>query len=247
MQIYLPIAEIAVDPFVIIFLGGAVGFLSGMFGVGGGFLMTPLLIFYGIPPAVAVGTEASQIVASSVSGVLAHLRAKTVDFLMGGVLVIGGIFGAIAGIFVFRYFREIGQIETFIAIAYVVFLTIIGSLMLFESARALFQASAGTPPKRRRHRSVEWMAAMPFAMRFRQSQIYISPIPPLILGFVVGLLAAIMGVGGGFIMVPAMLYILNMPTKVVVGTSLFQIIFVTATATVSVSYTHLTLPTNREV
>ena len=232
MQIYLPIAEIAVDPFVIVFLGAGVGFLSGMFGVGGGFLMTPLLIFYGVPPAVAVGTEASQIVASSVSGVLAHLRAKTVDFLMGAFLVIGGVLGAIVGIFLFRYLRGIGQIETFITVSYVVFLSLIGSLMLFESVRALFLASSGTPPKRRRHRSVEWMSVMPFAMRFRQSQIYISPIPPMVLGFFVGVLAAIMGVGGGFILVPAMLYILNMPTKVVIGTSLFQIIFVTAVATV---------------
>ncbi len=230
MQIYLPIAEIPVDPFVIVFLGAAVGFLSGMFGVGGGFLMTPLLIFYGIPPAVAVGTEASQIVASSVSGVLAHLRRRTVDFLMGGFLVAGGAVGAVAGIFIFRYFREIGQIETFISIAYVLFLGVIGVLMLTESLRALLR-NPDRPRQRRKHRSAGWMAAMPFAMRFRRSGLYISPIPPIVLGFLVGVLAAIMGVGGGFIMVPAMLYILNMPTNVVVGTSLFQIIFVTAIAT----------------
>ena len=231
MQIYLPIAEIPVDPFVIVFLGAAVGFLSGMFGVGGGFLMTPLLIFYGVPPAVAVGTEASQIVASSVSGVLAHLRRKTVDFLMGGFLVAGGGVGAVVGIQIFRYFRDIGQIETFISVAYVVFLGGIGLLMLMESLRALLRTPE-TARRRRKHRSAGWMAAMPFAMRFRRSQLYISPIPPIILGFLVGVLAAVMGVGGGFIMVPAMLYILNMPTNVVVGTSLFQIIFVTAIATV---------------
>ncbi len=231
MQLYLPIAEIPVDPFVVIFMGGLVGFLSGMFGVGGGFLMTPLLIFYGIPPAVAVGTEASQIVASSVSGVLAHLKRNTVDFLMGAFLVAGGAVGAVIGVIIFRYFRAMGQIETFISIAYVVFLGVIGSLMMFESLRALLRAH-DAPRSRRKHRSAGWMAAMPFAMRFRRSQLYISPIPPILLGFVVGVLSAIMGVGGGFIMVPAMLYILNMPTNVVIGTSLFQIIFVTAIATV---------------
>ncbi len=231
MLIYLPIAEIPVDPFVVIFMGAVVGFLSGMFGVGGGFLMTPLLIFYGIPPAVAVGTEASQIVASSVSGVLAHLKRQTVDFMMGGFLVAGGSVGAVVGIFIFRYFRAMGQIETFISLAYIIFLGLIGALMMVESVRALLR-SPDAPRPRRKHRSVEWMAVMPFAMRFRRSQIYISPIPPIILGFLVGVLSAIMGVGGGFIMVPAMLYILKMPTNVVIGTSLFQIIFVTAIATV---------------
>ncbi len=231
MQIYLPIAEIPVNPLAVMFMGGAVGFLSGMFGVGGGFLMTPLLIFYGVPPAVAVGTEASQIVASSVSGVLAHLKRKTVDFMMGGFLVLGGGFGAVIGIMIFRYFRAAGQIETFISVTYVIFLGVIGALMLTESLRALLR-SPDAPRKRRKRRSAGWMAAMPFAMRFRRSQLYISPIPPIILGFLVGVLAAIMGVGGGFIMVPAMLYILNMPTNVVIGTSLFQVIFVTAIATV---------------
>ena len=231
MQIYLPIAEMPVDPMVIIFMGASVGFLSGMFGVGGGFLMTPLLIFYGIPPAVAVGTEASQIVASSVSGVLAHLKRKTVDFQMGGFLVLGGGAGAVVGIAIFRHLREAGQVELLISLSYVAFLSVVGGLMLVESARALLRAPEDKP-KRRKRRSVAWMAAMPFAMRFRRSQLYISPIPPIILGFLVGMLAAIMGVGGGFIMVPAMLYILNMPTNVVVGTSLFQIIFVTAIATV---------------
>ncbi len=231
MLIYLPIAEIPVDPFVVIFMGAVVGFLSGMFGVGGGFLMTPLLIFYGIPPAVAVGTEASQIVASSVSGVLAHLKRKTVDFAMGGFLVAGGGGGVVVGIFIFRYFRAMGQIETFISLAYIIFLGLIGVLMMVESLRALLR-SPERPLPRRKHRSVEWMAVMPFAMRFRRSQIYISPIPPIILGFMVGVLSAIMGVGGGFIMVPAMLYILKMPTNVVIGTSLFQIIFVTAIATI---------------
>lgn len=230
MQLYLPIAEMSVDPLILILMGGLVGFLSGMFGVGGGFLMTPLLIFYGIPPAVAVGTEASQIVASSVSGVIAHLRRQTVDFQMGGFLVLGGAFGSLAGVALFRYLSAAGQIEFAINISYVVFLTIIGSLMLIESLRTLLR-TRDAPRKPRRRRSAAWMAAMPFAIRFRRSQLYISPIPPIILGFFVGALAAMMGVGGGFIMVPAMLYILNMPTNVVVGTSLFQIIFVTAFTT----------------
>jgi hypothetical protein len=231
MQLYLPIAEIPVDPFVVIIMGAAVGFLSGMFGVGGGFLMTPLLIFYGIPPAVAVGTEASQIVASSVSGVLAHLKRKTVDFQMGGFLVAGGAMGAVVGIMIFRALRETGKVELLISGSYVVFLGIIGSLMMLESVRTLLR-SPDQKRKRRKRRSPAWMASLPFAMRFRASGLYISPIPPILLGFGVGVLAAIMGVGGGFIMVPAMLYILNMPTNVVVGTSLFQIIFVTAITTV---------------
>ncbi|WP_425409617.1 sulfite exporter TauE/SafE family protein [Hyphococcus sp.] len=231
MQLYLPIAEIPVDPFVIVAMGAAVGFLSGMFGVGGGFLMTPLLIFYGIPPAVAVGTEASQIVASSVSGVLAHLKRKTVDFQMGGFLVAGGAFGSLAGILIFRALRASGQIEIAISISYVLFLGVIGALMMMESVRALLRAPE-QKRKRRKRRSPAWMASLPFAMRFRTSGLYISPLPPIVLGFCVGILAAIMGVGGGFIMVPAMLYILNMPTNVVVGTSLFQIIFVTAITTV---------------
>ena len=231
MQLYLPIAEMPVDPFVIVMMGGAVGFLSGMFGVGGGFLMTPLLIFYGIPPAVAVGTEAAQIVASSVSGVTAHLRRKTVDFQMGRFLVIGGGFGALAGVQLFSYLRALGQIEVVISLAYVGFLGAIGTLMLAESLRAILREPAKGKPKRR-IRKTAWMAALPWPMRFRRSQLYISPIPPLVLGFGVGVLSAIMGVGGGFIMVPAMIYILNMPTSVVVGTSLFQIIFVTAIATV---------------
>lgn len=232
MQLYLPIAEMPVDPFVVITMGAAVGFLSGMFGVGGGFLMTPLLIFYGIPPAVAVGTEASQIVASSVSGVLGHLKRKTVDFQMGGFLVAGGAAGSLVGILIFRELRESGQVETLISVSYVVFLGIIGGLMLWESIRTLLRSPEEKQRRTRKRRSPAWMAMLPFAMRFRASGLYISPIPPVVLGFCVGVLAAIMGVGGGFIMVPAMLYILNMPTNVVVGTSLFQIIFVTAITTV---------------
>ncbi|PQA89168.1 sulfite exporter TauE/SafE family protein [Hyphococcus luteus] len=230
MQLYLPIAEMPVDPFVVIAMGAAVGFLSGMFGVGGGFLMTPLLIFYGIPPAVAVGSETVQITASSVSGALGHIKRKTVDFQMGGFLVAGGAVGSAIGVFLFRAFLKTGQIETVISVSYVVFLGAIGGLMLTESVRTLFRSTDTKRPVRKR-RSPAWLAALPFPMRFRTSGLYISPLSPIALGFLIGMIGAVMGVGGGFIMVPAMLYILNMPTNVVVGTSLFHIIFVTAITT----------------
>ncbi|MDJ0949985.1 MAG: sulfite exporter TauE/SafE family protein [Alphaproteobacteria bacterium] len=229
MQIYLPIAEMSVDVFLLLGLGGMVGFLSGLFGVGGGFLMTPLLIFIGIPPAVAVATEANQIVASSVSGVIAHWRRQNVDVKMGLVLLAGGIFGSVIGIQLFAYLRGIGQIDLVISMSYVAFLGIIGSLMLAEAGRALLRRKGGAAQARRRQR--RWIHGLPIKMRFRKSKLYISAIAPFVIGAVVGVLAAIMGVGGGFIMVPAMIYILGMPTSVVVGTSLFQIIFVTATVT----------------
>ena len=232
MQVYLPIAEVSVNAFLLLGLGGIVGILSGMFGVGGGFLMTPLLFFIGIPPAVAVATEANQIVASSFSGVLAHFRRKTVDLKMGGVLLIGGLTGAALGVVVFNYLKSVGQVDLLVKLCYVVFLGIIGSLMFFESLRALQRARAGDAPKYRR-RQRGWMHSSPFKTRFRTSGLYISIIPPILIGLFVGVLSAIMGVGGGFIMVPAMIYILGMPTKVVVGTSLFQIIFVTAFTTLS--------------
>ena len=232
MQLYLPIAEMPVDPFMLIAMGAGVGFLSGMFGVGGGFLMTPLLIFYGIPPAVAVGSETAQITASSVSGALGHIRRRTVDFQMGGFLVAGGAAGSVIGVLLFRAFLKTGQIETFISVSYVLFLGAIGALMLTESMRALFRSPEDKKRRARKRRSPAWMAALPFPMRFRTSGLYISPIPPVVLGLTIGMLGAVMGIGGGFIMVPAMLYILNMPTNVVVGTSLFQIIFVTAITTI---------------
>ncbi|KRS11862.1 permease [Roseovarius atlanticus] len=238
MQIYLPIAEVSVNAFLLLGLGGLVGVLSGMFGVGGGFLMTPLLFFIGIPPAVAVATEANQIVASSFSGVLAHLRRKTVDLRMGTVLLIGGLIGAALGVVVFNYLRSLGQVDLLVRLCYVVFLGIIGGMMFFESLRAIRRSKSGKPAQRKKH---TWIQKLPFKMRFRTSGLYISVIPPVIVGICVGILAAIMGVGGGFIMVPAMIYLLGMPTKVVVGTSLFQIIFVTAFTTLLHATTNFTV------
>jgi uncharacterized membrane protein YfcA len=232
MQIYLPIAEISVNIFVILGLGGGVGFMSGLFGVGGGFLMTPLLIFLGVPPTVAVGTEANQIVASSVSGVLAHWRRGNVDIKMGLILTLGGFIGSTLGVYLFKWLRGLGQIDLVISLCYIVFLGIVGSLMLVESVQALIASkrSGGNVPVRKKHQH-SWMHGLPLKMRFRRSQLYISAIVPAGIGLFVGILAALMGVGGGFIMVPAMIYLLGMPTSVVVGTSLFQIIFVTANAT----------------
>ncbi|SLN61088.1 hypothetical protein ROG8370_02815 [Roseovarius gaetbuli] len=238
MQIYLPIAEVSVNAFLLLGLGGIVGILSGMFGVGGGFLMTPLLFFIGIPPAVAVATEANQIVASSFSGVLAHFRRKTVDLRMGTVLLIGGLLGAGLGVFIFNYLKSQGQVDLLVKLCYVVFLGIIGGMMFIESLNAIRNTRKGKAPKRKKH---GWVHGLPFKMRFRTSGLYISVIPPLIVGVAVGILAAIMGVGGGFIMVPAMIYLLGMPTKVVVGTSLFQIIFVTAFTTMLHATTNFTV------
>jgi len=228
MQIYLPIAEVSVNAFLLLGIGGIVGILSGMFGVGGGFLITPLLFFAGIPPAVAVATSANQIVASSVSGVLAHLKRRTVDFRMGLVLLAGGLAGSAAGVQIFTLLRQAGQVDLIVQLSYVIFLGIIGALMFVEGLNALLKSRSGKPPSRRRH---NWIHALPLKVKFRTSGLYISIIPPLLVGALVGFLAAIMGVGGGFVMVPAMIYLLGMPTKVVVGTSLFQIIFVTAFTT----------------
>ncbi len=235
MQIYLPIAEMSVNVFLILGMGGVVGLLSGLFGVGGGFLMTPLLFFIGVPPAVAVGTEANQIVASSVSGVLAHWRRGNVDFRMGIVLTVGGFIGSGIGVLLFSVLRELGQIELVISLCYVIFLGVIGGLMFYESMNAILRqrkapAGRATSTARGPGRHT-WIHGLPFKMRFRKSKLYISALLPLGIGFVVGILSAIMGVGGGFVMVPAMIYLLGMPTQIVIGTSLFQIIFVTANTT----------------
>lgn len=231
MDIYLPIAELSVNGLLIVLLGGAVGFLSGMFGVGGGFLTTPLLIFYGIPPAVAVASSATQITGSSVSGALAYLQRGQVDLKMGGVLVAGGLVGAGIGQFIFSLLQTLGQIDIVIALIYVIFLSVIGGLMLRDAVAALRAARTGAAPPDRRARHLPWVAALPWRMRFARSGLYISPLAPLLLGAGVGMLTVIMGIGGGFIMVPAMVYILGMRAQAVVGTSLFQIIFVTAATT----------------
>ena len=229
MQLYLPIAEVSVNIFLILGLGGLVGVLSGMFGVGGGFLITPLLFLAGIPPAVAVATSTNQIVASSFSALLGHLRRRTVDMTMGAVLLAGGLVGSGLGMAVFNWLRARGQVDLLVELSYVIFLGTVGAMMLVESLNALLKSRRpGARPKRRKH---YWVHALPLKMKFRVSGLYISAIPPLLVGLSVGVLAAIMGVGGGFIMVPAMIYLLGMPTKVVIGTSLFQIIFVTAFTT----------------
>lgn len=230
MQIYLPIAEISVDAFLLLGLGGLVGFLSGLFGIGGGFLMAPLLIFIGIPPAVAVATEANQIVAASVSGALAHWRRKNIDIKMGVLLLIGGLLGSTVGVALFSFFRGMGQIDLVIAICYVLFLGTIGCLMFTESVRAVFRRRRQSAPRRKLHQHL-WVHGLPFKVRFHRSKLYISALLPIGVGFFVGVLAAIMGVGGGFVLIPAMIYLIGMPTTVVIGTSLFQIIFVTANVT----------------
>ncbi|MEX3314568.1 sulfite exporter TauE/SafE family protein [Sulfitobacter sp. PS-8MA] len=238
MQIYLPIAEVSVNAFLLLGLGGIVGILSGMFGVGGGFLITPLLFFVGIPPAVAVATSTNQIVASSFSALLAHLKRKTVDFRMGWVLLAGGLIGSGLGMMVFNYLKSLGQVDLLVTLCYVIFLGIIGGLMFFESLRAIRRTRKGGRVKRKKH---YWVHGLPLKMRFRVSGLYISVIPPVMVGAAVGVLSAIMGVGGGFIMVPAMIYLLGMPTKVVIGTSLLQIIFVTGFTTMLHATTNQTV------
>ena len=230
MQLYLPIAEVSVNAFLLLGLGGLVGLLSGMFGVGGGFLITPLLFFIGIPPAIAVATGANQVVASSFSGVLAHLRRKTVDIRMGLVLLVGGIAGSALGVGVFNLLQRLGQVELAVQFCYVVLLGVVGLTMLRESLSALIASRRNAPPRRRLHEH-SWVHRLPWKMKFRASGLYISIIPPMLVGLAVGVLAAVMGVGGGFIMVPAMIYLLGMPTKVVIGTSLFQIAAVSAFTT----------------
>jgi uncharacterized protein len=238
LQLYLPIAEVSVNAFLLFGIGGLVGVLSGMFGVGGGFLITPLLFLIGVPPAVAVATSANQVVASSFSALLGHLKRRNVDIPMGIVLLSGGIVGSAAGVWVFNWLKAQGQVDLLVRLCYVVFLGTVGGLMLIESIRALRRARAGVLPQRRKH---NWVHNLPFKMKFRVSGLYISVLPPLVLGALVGLLAAIMGVGGGFIMVPAMIYLLGMPTKVVIGTSLLQIIFVAGFTTVLHATTNATV------
>lgn len=231
MDLYLPIAEMSVNALVIIALGGLVGFLSGMFGVGGGFLTTPLLIFYGIPPAIAVASSATQVTGSSVSGALSYYRRGQVDMKMGAVLAAGGLLGSVIGSFIFRWLKSLGQVDVTIAIIYVIFLGTVGGLMLKETVGVLLQQRRGEAPLRKARHHHPLIAGLPMKMRFPRSGVYISPLAPFAVGAAIGVLTVIMGVGGGFIMVPAMLYLLGMAASVVVGTSLFQIVFVTAVAT----------------
>jgi len=218
-----------------------VGGLSGLFGVGGGFLMTPLLIFLGIPPAVAVGTEAPHVLASSVSGVIAHWRRKNVDFKMGFFLMIGGVVGSTVGVNLFKILRIFGQIDIVIQMLFLIFLGFIGFSMAFESAKTTITKYRTTSSIRTKLHQHSWIHGLPFKLRFHRSKLYISTIPPIVIGFFVGVLSAMMGVGGGFIIIPAMVYLLGMSTNVVVGTSLFQIIFVTANSTFFQSYLNQTV------
>ncbi|NKE44753.1 sulfite exporter TauE/SafE family protein [Roseomonas frigidaquae] len=228
MQVYLPIAEMSVDALLLLGIGFGVGWLSGLFGVGGGFLLTPLLILIGIPSPVAVGSGANQTLGASVSGLIAQWRRGNVDVRMGTVLIIGGFFGSLAGVQLFAWLRRAGQVDLAVAIFYVVVLGGVGALMVRESVAAILRRKRSRPARLHEHL---WMHGLPFKMRFRKSRLYISVIPPLGIGFAIGVLSAIMGVGGGFMLVPAMIYLLGMPTAVVIGTSLFQVVFVTANVT----------------
>jgi uncharacterized protein len=239
--IYLPIAELSVNLFVLLAMGAAVGFLSGMFGVGGGFLITPLLIFYNIPPAIAVATGANQVVASSFSGALSHLKRGTLDFKLGTVLLAGGILGSTLGIYVFSILRQLGQLDLFISLLYVVLLGTVGGLMLVESVNAIRRTRDGAAPTLKKPGQHNWIHRLPLKVRFRASKLFVSVIPVVGLGAGIGFLSSIMGVGGGFIMVPALIYLLKVPTNVVVGTSLFQIIFVAAYTTIVHASTNYTV------
>lgn len=232
LSVYLPIAEMSVDVFEMLLLGGVTGILSGMFGVGGGFLLTPILIFMGIPPAVAVASSANQIIASSFSGFLNHMRRGNVDFRMGFTLLFGGLIGSGLGVWLFKRLQTIGQIDLVISIAYVLFLGIIGALMLTESIRAILRQRKSphhTPHPHTTKKSK--LDFLPFHIDYPQSGIRVSIIIPILVGIMVGVLVSLMGIGGGFFLIPAMLYILRMPAQMVVGTSLFQIIFVSANVT----------------
>lgn len=232
MDIYLPIAEVSVNWPTLVILGAVVGFVSGLFGIGGGFLMAPILVFLGIPPTVAVASQASHVVASSTSGVIRYAGAGSVDFKMGAVMAAGGAAGALAGVELFRYLRLLGQADLVVALSYLVFLGAIGILMLNESLTEILRRRRGLPAPHKQRRRPMWLYGLPLKMKFPKSGLYISALPPFGLGVFAGVLSAIMGVGGGFILVPAMLYILRMRAGAVVGTSLFQIIITTAITTI---------------
>ncbi len=232
LDIYLPIAEVSVNWPTLVILGAVVGFVSGLFGIGGGFLMAPILVFLGIPPTVAVASQASHVVASSTSGVIRYTSQKMVDYRIGGIMALGGVLGALFGVELFRYLRLLGQADLVVALSYLLFLGSIGSLMLYESLTQILRRIRGETPPRKDRRRPMWLYGLPLRMKFPRSGLYISAIPPFGLGVFAGILSAIMGVGGGFILVPAMLYVLRMKASVVVGTSLFQIIITTAITTI---------------
>jgi len=232
VQIYLPIAELSVNMLVIFGMGAAVGFLSGLFGVGGGFLLTPLLIFSGIPPVVSVATVATQIVASSASGALSYWRRRMIDMKLAVVLMLSGIVGTLIGVWVFNGLRRLGQLDLIVAIAYVTFLGTIGGLMLAESVRAIINARLGRPAPLRGPGQHSWIHGLPLKMRFKRSRLYVSSIPVVALGIGIGFLGALLGIGGGFIMVPALIYLLRVPANLVIGTSLLQIVATMAVAAV---------------
>lgn len=240
MDVYLPIAAVTQDVFVLLALGLGVGFVSGIFGVGGGFLLTPLLIFIGVPQAVAVASSANQLVGASLSGVLTHWRRGNVDFKMGAVLSAGGFLGSAAGVALFTLLRRLGQIDLVISLGYVLLLGTLGTLMMIESVGAVVRARQPGARRRRLHQHT-WFHGLPFKVRFRRSKLYISALLPLGLGFGIGVLSAILGIGGGFLVVPAMIYVLGMPTSVVPGTSLLQTVFIAASVTVLQALTNQTV------
>ncbi|WP_019218992.1 sulfite exporter TauE/SafE family protein [Bartonella florencae] len=238
MSIYLPIAEMSLNMLILIGMGVVAGFFSGLFGIGGGFLITPLLIFYNIPPAIAVGTGANQMIASSVTGAITHFRRRTLDIKLGIFLVIGGGMGSLIGIQIFSVLKKLGQLDLMISLLYVILLGSIGSLMIIESWRDMIRQRKAEKVNIRFAGRHNWIHRLPLKMRFRTSMIYVSIVPVLAIGLIVGLLSSIMGIGGGFFMIPALIYLLRVPTSVVIGTSLFQITFVSSFTTVLQSVTH---------
>jgi uncharacterized protein len=232
MHIYLPIADIPINALLMLALGGVVGFLSGMFGVGGGFLMTPMLMFAGVPSAVAVATGANPLIASSITGTIAQYRRRNVDIKLGLYLLGGGAAGSLLGVHIVSLLRQAGQFDLAVSLLYVVFMSVVGGIMFVESLRAITSQRAGKPQSMRRRAQRGWIHALPFRTRFKASKLYISALPPIGLGVLVGLLSGVMGVGGGFVMVPILIYVLRVPTSIAIGTSLFQVIFVSAITTV---------------
>jgi uncharacterized membrane protein YfcA len=232
VQIYLPIADLPVNILVVLAMGLTVGFISGMFGVGGGFLMTPLLIFIGVPPAVAVASVTSHIAASSFSGALNYWRRRALDLMLAGILLLGGMLGTAAGVWLFTKLRSLDMLDLIIALSYVLLLTIVGMLMVVESVRAILRAYQGKPVVLRRPGSHTWLHGLPLKIRFKRSKIYVSAIPVWVIGFIIGFIGAIMGIGGGFLLVPMLIYFLRVPTSTVIGTSAVLTLVTMACATI---------------